>query len=143
VSAIEDRAPVATIYAAAQTADLDAIASVLADDIVLYEPAHHPAVLANPSAEPGVWRGHAAVMNGVAQVFGALRLTGVDLHRIMADGSGSVVGLLDLKGTDIHGRPYTMPMAEVFQVADGKVTEIRAFYWDIARLGELVSRIPS
>jgi hypothetical protein len=36
-----------------------------------------------------------------------------------------------------------MPMSEVFQVADGKVNEIRAFYWDIARIGELVGRVPT
>src|ERR1700752_2584068 len=118
----DDREPVATVYAAAETADLDAIANVLAEDIVLYEPAHHPAVLANPSDEPGVWRGHDAVMEGVAQVFGALRVTGGDLHKLIADGSGTVVGLLDLEGPDIDGEPYAMPMSEVFQVADGKVT---------------------
>jgi ketosteroid isomerase-like protein len=140
MGAMEDRGPVQTVYDAAETADLAAIESVLADDVVLYEPVHHPAVLMDTeqSGQPGVWRGRDEAMVGIGKVFGALRLTGVDLEGIVADGSGTVVGLLEVKGTDTGGNPYTMPMAEVFKVSDGKVTEIRAFYFDIAELGSNV-----
>jgi len=137
MGAAEDAAPVQTIYDAAETADLAAIESVLAHDVVLHEPVHHPAVLneTDESDEPGVWRGRDQAMVGIGKVFAALRLSGVELEGIVADGSGTVVGLLEVKGTDIDGNPYSMPMTEVFRVADGKVSEIRAFYFDIALLG--------
>lgn len=129
------REVVQSIYDAAQTADLSAIERVLADDVVLHEPAHHPAVLgdAKPEGTPGVWRGREATMAGIGKVFGALRLTGADLQTIVVDGDRAV-GLLNVCGTDHEGRPYSMPMAEVFTVSGGKVVEIRAFYWDITEL---------
>jgi uncharacterized protein len=136
--AVDNRATVQTIYDAADIGDLGAIERVLADDVVLYEPAHHPAVLADNRPTPGVWRGRDEVLRGVGGVFAALRLIGVELETLVVDGD-RVVGLLDVKGTDVDGKPYSMPLAEVFRVSDGKVTEIRAFYFDISQLGQLVT----
>ncbi|WP_422268638.1 nuclear transport factor 2 family protein [Mycobacterium sp.] len=130
-----------TIYDAAGIGDLAAIERVLADDVVLYEPVHHPAVLAQARPRPGVWRGRDEVIRGVAEVFSALRLTGVDLETLVVDGD-RVVGLLDVKDNDVAAKPYSMPLAEVFRVTDGKVTEIRAFYFDISQLGQLVTEQP-
>jgi ketosteroid isomerase-like protein len=136
MGAAEDRAPVGAIYRAADTGDIAAINDALADDVVLHEPVHHPAILLDGQAqpEPGVWRGREQALAGIGQVFAALRLTGIDLETIIADGSGTVVGLLKIKGTTTNGNNYTMPMAEVFKVTDGTVTEIRAFYFDLAQL---------
>jgi len=129
-----NREVVQSIYDASQTGDVATIQRVLADDVVLFEPAHHPAVLADRDHEtPGVWRGRDDVVIGITKVFTALRLAGVTLHTIVADGDRAV-GLLDVKGTDHNGRPYSMPMAEVFTLADGQVTEIRAFYFDTTEL---------
>ena len=80
-----------------------------------------------------VWRGRDEAVAGVTDVFTALRLRGVDLHRIVVDGDRAV-GLLDVLGVDHEGNPYSMPMAEVFTLHDGKVTEIRAFYFDTVEL---------
>jgi len=139
---VDNRAVVQTIYSAADASDLAsvdmaAIESVLADDVTLYEPLHHPAVLTDDHPTPGVWHGRDEVMKGIGKVFVAIRLTGVDLETLVVDGD-RVVGLLLAKGTDLDGNPYAMPMAEVFRVKDGKVAEIRAFYFDIAELGALV-----
>jgi ketosteroid isomerase-like protein len=130
---------VQSIYDAAQTSDLAAIERVLADDVVLHEPPHHPAVLGGtaPGQEPGIWRGRDAAMAGIGEVFGALRLTGADLQTIVVDGDRAV-GLLNVRGTDHEGNPYSMPMAEVFTVSGGKVVEIWAFYWDVTELCGLV-----
>ena len=140
MGASEDRAPVETIYNAAETADLGAIASVMADDIVLYEPLHHPAVVMDTDDrdEPGIWRGRDEAMAGIGKVFGALRLTGVEMEGIIADGSGTVVGLLKVLGTDTDGNPYAMPMTEVFKVESGKVKEIRAYYFDITQMSDML-----
>lgn len=139
---MDNRAVVKTIYDAADVSDLAsvdmaAIEGVLADDVVLYEPLHHPAVLTDDRPTPGVWRGRDEVMNGIAKVFTAIRLTGAALETLVVDGD-RVVGLLEAKGTDLDGKPFAMPMAEVFRVTDGKVTEIRAFYFDVTELGNLV-----
>lgn len=134
---MDNRAVVQTIYDAADTGDMAAIERVLADDVVLYEPPHHPAVLVDDRPTPGVWRGRDEVISGVGKVFAAIRLTGVRLNHMPVDGEW-VVGLADFSGTDVQGAPFTMPLAEVFRVVDGKVVEIRVFYFDITQLGKLV-----
>jgi ketosteroid isomerase-like protein len=130
---VHNRDIVQSIYDAAQTGDVSAIERVLADDVVLFEAAHHPAVLSEERETPGVWRGRGDVVDGITKVFGALRLAGVDLECVVADGDRAV-GLLRVLGTDHEGQPYSMPTAEVFTLRGGKVTEIRAFYFDTAEL---------
>ena len=94
-NAVDNRATVQTIYDAADIGDLGAIERVLADDVVLYEPLHHPAVLADDRPTPGVWRGRDEVLRGVGGVFAALRLTGVELETLVVDGD-RLVGILDV-----------------------------------------------
>lgn len=130
-----NREVVQSIYDAADTGDVGAIEKVLHDEVVLLEPAHHPAVLTDAEHRdpPGVWRGRDQVIVGVTKVFTALRLTGVDLHALVADGD-RVVGILTVHGHDHRGEPYTMPLAETFKLADGKVIEIAAYYFDVTQL---------
>jgi ketosteroid isomerase-like protein len=103
---MSNRSVVQSSYDAAQTGDVGAIERVLADDTVLLEPAHHPAILADPDRRgtPGVWRGRADAVAGITAVFGALGLRGVTLHGIVVDGDRAI-GLLDVHGTDHRGSP--------------------------------------
>jgi ketosteroid isomerase-like protein len=130
---MHNRDIVQSIYSAAETGDITAIERVLADDVVLFEPPHHPAVLGDTRETPGVWRGRADVVDGITKVFTALRLAGVELETIVADGDRAV-GLLTVLGSDHTSQPYSMRMAEVFTLSEGKVTAIRAFYFDTAEL---------
>lgn len=59
------------------------------------------------------------------------------MHEIVSDGPTRVIGLVDAHGTDTRGDANEMPVAEIFEVADGKVTEVRPFYWDQSRLREI------
>jgi hypothetical protein len=44
------------------------------------------------------------------------------------------LGLVDAHGTAHDGQPWTMPVAECFWIEDGKVTDIRPYYWDLVEL---------
>jgi ketosteroid isomerase-like protein len=125
-----NRSVVQAIYAAAAAGDFAGVEAVLADDVVLIQCDNHPT--------PGVWRGRADAMKGLSALFEALRTTGVEVHEVVADGPERVVGLMEAKGLDSRGEPYSMPVAELFLVRDGKIAEIRPYYYDTVRLRQLV-----
>jgi ketosteroid isomerase-like protein len=136
---MNNREVIEQVYAAAKEGNEPVYRSLMAADCVLYEPPNHPAIRGTlePQAPAAVWTGLDQVLRGIGQVFAALRLTGVTVHEIVADANSErVIGLVDVHGTDHQGKPYTMPLAEVFLVRDGKVREVRAYYWDITRLCE-------
>ena len=126
-----NRTVIQRLYAAATAGDSAAIESLIDDSCVLTQSPGHPV--------PGTWTGREAMLQGMAQVFGVLRNTGITVHEIVADGPTRVIGLVDAHGTDTSGDAYEMPVAEIFEVADGKVTEIRPFYWDQIRLREITA----
>ena len=82
---------------------------------------------------PGHWTGPDADA-AIARVFAACGNTGITVREIVADGSHRVIGLVDAHGTAHDGTPWTMPVAECFWIEDGKVTDIRPFYWDLVEL---------
>jgi ketosteroid isomerase-like protein len=51
-----------------------------------------------------------------------------------------VVVVSELAGKSKAGIPFTMPMTEVFHLADGKVIEVRPYYFDTHKLAELHAR---
>jgi ketosteroid isomerase-like protein len=60
--------------------------------------------------------------------------TGISVREIVADGPHRVIGLVDAHGTAHDGTAWTMPVAECFWIDDGKITDIRPFYWDLVEL---------
>jgi ketosteroid isomerase-like protein len=116
------------VYAAADASDFVKLPSLMADDYTLTQAEGHPV--------PGTWQGHEAT-DAAARVYAACGTTGVTVHEIVANGPNRVIGLVEAHGTDVHGQPWTMPIAECFWIEHGKVTEIRPFYWDIARLRQI------
>jgi uncharacterized protein len=119
------------LYAAADAGDMAGVRSMLAEDITLQQADGHP--------YPGTWHGIDDVMAAMGEVFARLRLTGITVREIVGDGGERVVGLVDSHGTDARGNSYTMPVAEFFLVADGRVRDIRPFYWDTARLRQIAT----
>jgi ketosteroid isomerase-like protein len=101
----------------------------MADDYLLTQAEGHPV--------PGRWRGQDATA-AAARVFEVCGTTGITIREIIADGPNRVIGLVDAHGTAANGRSWTMPVAECFWIVDGKVTEIRPFYWDLVKLREIV-----
>ena len=118
------------VYAAAAAGDFAGIEALLADDVVLVQCDNHPT--------PGVCTGKPAVLARLGELFQALRTTGVEVREVVANGPHRVVGIMDALGTDVHGQPYSMPVAELFLVNDGEVTELRPDYHDLVKLRALV-----
>jgi ketosteroid isomerase-like protein len=129
----QNRDVIRRLYAAVQSGDGPAIAELIADDCVLSQSGGHPV--------PGTWNGREQMMQGMSQVFAAIHNTGVTVHEIVADGPSRVIGLVDALGRDARGETYEMPVAECFKLRDGKVIEIRPFYWDQLRLHAIASAI--
>ena len=75
----------------------------------------------------GVYRGPKALQQLFEVVMAAAGVVGLDLHQITAGGD-RVVALLDLllEGTP----PVRVPLAETFRFRDGKVCEIKPYYYD-------------
>jgi ketosteroid isomerase-like protein len=82
---------------------------------------------------PGHWTGPDADA-AIARVFQACGNTGITVREIVADGPHRVIGLVDARGIARDGQPWIMPVAECFWIEDGKVTDIRPFYWDLVEL---------
>jgi ketosteroid isomerase-like protein len=117
------------VYAVGDSGDLSRLASLMADDYVLTQADGHPV--------PGTWKGKNATA-AAARVFARCGTTGITVHELIADGPNRVIGLVDAHGIDPNGQPWTMPVAECFWVENGKVTDIRPFYWDLVTLRQTI-----
>jgi limonene-1,2-epoxide hydrolase len=75
----------------------------------------------------GIYRGPRALQELFEIVMASAGVVGLDIHEITAGGD-RVVALLDmlLEGTP----PVRVPLAETFRFRDGKVCEIRPYYYD-------------
>jgi ketosteroid isomerase-like protein len=75
----------------------------------------------------GVYRGPGALQKLFEIVMASAGVVGLDIHEITAGGD-RVVALLDLllEGTP----PLRVSLAETFRFRDGKVCEIRPYYYD-------------
>ena len=75
----------------------------------------------------GVYRGPGALQKLFEIVMASSGVVGLDIHEITAGGDRAVA-LLDLllEGTP----PLRVPLAETFRFRDGKICEIRPYYYD-------------
>jgi ketosteroid isomerase-like protein len=128
-AAEQNRGVIRSLYDALNRGDSAAMAALIDDECVLTQSPGHPVA--------GVWAGRDAMTEGMGKVFAALHNTGATVHEIVADGPSRVIGLVDALGIDANGDPYATPVAECFEVHDGKVCDIRPFYWDQIRLREI------
>jgi ketosteroid isomerase-like protein len=75
----------------------------------------------------GVYRGPGALQELFEIVMASAGVVGLDIHEITAGGDRAVA-LLDLL---LEGMPpVRVPLAETFRFRDGKVCEIRPYYYD-------------
>ena len=110
---------VKALYAATGTGDWPAAESMLTEDFLVTEAGTLPF--------GGVYRGRRALHELFMQVIPATGVTDLDIQQITAGGN-TVVVLLDLVLGDSPG--VRVPVAEVFQFRDGKVCEIKPYYFD-------------
>ncbi|GAA5153130.1 nuclear transport factor 2 family protein [Pseudonocardia eucalypti] len=113
-----NRAVVRGLYDAAISGDLPGALEVLADDIVVHEPEFLP--------YGGVYRGKQEFAELFGKIAQFLDLSRVTVHYYVADGERviAVLGIPDL------GTGELTHFAEQSTVRDGRIAEMRLFYYD-------------
>jgi ketosteroid isomerase-like protein len=107
------------LYAATGKGDWPTAESMLTEDFFITE--------ADTTPFGGVYRGRKALHDLFMQVVPATGVTNLDIQQMTAGGN-TVVVLLELV---LGGPPETrVPIAEVFHLRDGKVCEIKPYYFD-------------
>ena len=119
------KAVVAKAYDAIGKGDGETFVGLLADDVVLIEPEGHP--------YPGTWTGKEAVVAALPGLLGALRLQGLSVLGLFADGE-DVIGLIELTCTSESGGPVVAPVLEHWIVRDGKITQAKPYYHSVVAL---------
>ncbi|AXG77703.1 nuclear transport factor 2 family protein [Streptomyces paludis] len=117
-----NREIVRKVYEVADSGALGELGTYLSDSYTLVRPAGGPV--------PGQWNGSDADA-ALGRLFPMVGTRSVTVREIVADGPNRVIGLVDAHGVNPAGESWTMPVAELFWVEGGKVTEIRPYYWDL------------
>jgi ketosteroid isomerase-like protein len=130
----ENRKLIGDLYQFAGTGDYVRLAELMAPDYALIQSPAHPIA--------GTWIGPEATA-AAGRFSQALGITGITVHTIATGGPHRVMSLVDLHGTDGDGRPWTMPLVECFRIENGKVTEVRPFYWDQKELDRILASASS
>ena len=107
------------LYAATGKGDWTTAESMLTEDFFVTE--------ADTTPFGGVYRGRKALHDLFIHVMSAAGVTGLDIRQSTAGGD-TVVVLLEL---ELGGPPVArVALAEVFRLRDGKVCEIKPYYFD-------------
>ena len=113
------------LYEDARVGDWEAVAGSMSEDLVIHEAPALP--------YGGEWRGRHALRDLYAHVVGHWDAPVIEQDALTSDGDGNVVALVRLTTTSRHsGERVTHRIAEVNRVEQGKVVEMRIFYFDEA-----------
>ncbi|AUX42405.1 uncharacterized protein SOCE26_038360 [Sorangium cellulosum] len=115
-----------SIYDTGKTDDFETILSFMDPDLVIQEAESLP--------YGGTYHGPEGFHRLIARVFESVRSLHVEVEGMLADGDQVIAMLrvkLGLKGSD---REFETKVAEYWRLRDGKVIELRPFYWDTAAL---------
>ncbi|MES2496185.1 MAG: nuclear transport factor 2 family protein [Pseudomonadota bacterium] len=107
------------LYAATGAGDWDKAASMLTDDFVVVE--------ADPLPMAGTYRGPHALRELFTKVMGMMDVAGLDRIQTTVGGDYAVT-ILSFRFADPALRPAEL--CELFRFRDGKVCEIKPFYFD-------------
>ena len=121
----QNRAVIEALYAAAKAGDAQAMFAHFADDIVVHEPPFLPF--------GKVYRGKEEFLQLFAVIVEYLDVSQVTVHHIVADGE-YVIGCLGMP--DRRTGDFT-EMLEQFKLRDGKVVDIKLFYYDAGTMTDL------
>ncbi|MCX5095880.1 nuclear transport factor 2 family protein [Streptomyces sp. NBC_00365] len=104
---------------------LTELGSYFSDDYTYTQPAGSPL--------PGQWRGAEAdaAWGRLFEMCGHRKVT---VREIVADGPHRVAGLVHVEGVAQDGSAWATPVTELYWVEDGKITDVRPFYWDLVEL---------
>lgn len=127
MSADQIRQFVDDLYDATGSGDFDAAASMLTDDFFITEAAGLPMA--------GVYHGRNALRDLYVRVMGMVDVVGLDRHALMTGDDCAVVHL-SFRFADPALAPSEL--CEMFRFRDGKLCEIRPFYFDPAKMAAAV-----
>ena len=114
------------VYAHAGAGEWDAVAALMSDDLVIHEPPSLPF--------GGEWRGRDALHRLFVAVMATWLDPVVEIDAIVGD-DRHVVALLRFTMTSrATGERFTQHVAEVSEIADGRVTAMRIHYFDSAEV---------
>ncbi|HLM72342.1 MAG TPA: nuclear transport factor 2 family protein [Polyangiaceae bacterium] len=117
---------VRSIYEAGAKGDLNGILPFLDPNVVIHEAASLP--------YGGEYHGIEGFSRLAAAVYSTWKSFEVDMTELL-DAGPTVVALIQLRVTmKESGQVVEMPLAEVWRLRDGKVVDLRPFYWDTAVL---------
>ncbi len=119
------------MFAALAAGDIEKMKSYLHPDVVVTE--------ADCLPYAGVYRGPDAYMELVNKLFEAWDDVDVSVKAMVEEGD-IVISISELSGKNKAGVAFTMPMAEVFYFTDGKLSEVRPYYYDTNKLAELYAQ---
>ncbi len=87
----------------------------------------------------GVSKGADGFLKLIRRVFKTWENTEVSVHQVLAEGD-HVVLLAEMSGRGREsGKAFSMPIAEVWRLQDGKIREVRPFYFDTKLLHDVWS----
>jgi ketosteroid isomerase-like protein len=108
------------------TASFDSLASFFAPDVVLHQAEGLP--------YGGIWRGH----GGMKQFFLAMSATWAAFEMIeqefLSTADTAVVLTYVHARSRATGRELDFPILQTIRVVDGRIAEVRPFYWDTAAI---------
>ncbi len=109
-------------YEAVQNADVESFFSRCDPDMVIHE--------ASSMKVGGIYRGMEELGGLLGQLAGLYDMTTINMERIVA-GDEYVVAMGSFMTAD---HSYQVKITEWWQIKDGKVVEVRPFYWDTQEL---------
>jgi SnoaL-like domain len=119
----EKRAIIEALYAATGVGDFDTAETYLTDDFFITEAAGLPYA--------GVYRGKTALRELYTKVLGMMDVAGLEIAaHCTAEGEDYACTILQFSFTDPTLAPA--PLAEMYRFRDGKVCEIKPYYFELA-----------
>jgi ketosteroid isomerase-like protein len=120
-----------TFFAAFREQDLAAMEALLAPDFVIHEVDGLP--------YGGVYKGYAGWMELLARIGATWEGLAPTVRHLVGDGRHFAV-LMDLTLTaKATGRTLDTSIFEMWTVEDGKIKEVRPFYWDTRAVADLAA----
>ena len=125
----QNKLSVQRFFQLAASGERAAIEDMMHDDICVFEAESLPF--------GGEHRGKDAFFALVRRVFGNWSEVELETEHYVAEGD-RVVALVNFRARSRRtGEPFCMPLAEVWTFRDGKIAEIRPYYFDTKRMIEL------
>lgn len=116
-------------YAAGLAGDFDTFFKDLSEDCIFYE--------ADSLPYGGEYRGVEAIKRGTQLMFGAWDNFNFEITDYCAGGDLVTVSVRISGVGRKTGKSFSMPIIEAWRLKDGKIIEIRPFYYDTARCAEV------